>query len=157
MRTALFTLAVLALASGAAKAHDVNEPTQQTAQSPMTSTLDKAVIANERKLNDAVGKGDKAAFLAMIAPGAWMADENGFMKVADLAATFEQLKIANWTIADEKVLWADANTAIVTYKWTGSGTYQGQPVASPTYASTVWAKKGDKWVALYHQESAAKK
>jgi hypothetical protein len=123
----------------------------------MTSTLDKALIANERKLNDAVAKGDKATFLAMIAPGAWMADGGGFMKAADLGPMFEQIKISNWAIADEKVLWADANTAIVTYKWTGSGTFQGQPVASPTYASTVWAKKGDKWVALYHQESEAKK
>ena len=25
------------------------------------------------------------------------------------------------------------------------------------YVSTVWTKKGDKWVATYHQESEAKK
>jgi len=41
------------------------------------------------------------------------------------------------------------------YRWTGKGTYQGQPLPSPTYASTVWANKGGKWQAVFHQETNA--
>ena len=50
---------------------------------------------------------------------------------------------------------ADDKTALVLYKWTGAGTMMGQPVPSPTYASTVWTKKGGKWVAIFHQETTA--
>ena len=159
MKTAVWTLAILALTSGATTiAQDVNEPTQQAPRpAASANTLDKALIANERKLNDLVAKGDQAGFLALIAPGAWSADAGGFMKVSDFAPLMSQLKLSNWTITDEKVSWVDATTAIVTYKRTGTGTFQGQPVDSPTYASTVWTKKGDKWLAVYHQESAARK
>ena len=45
----------------------------------------------------------------------------------------------------------------VAYKWTGSGTFAGQPFPSTVYASTVWTKKGDKWIAVFHQESEAAK
>jgi hypothetical protein len=29
----------------------------------------------------------------------------------------------------------------------------GQPAASPTLASTVWVKEGNKWLAAFHQET----
>ena len=30
-----------------------------------------------------------------------------------------------------------------------------QPVKSPVYVSTVYTKRGDKWMAMYHQETTA--
>jgi hypothetical protein len=158
MKKVVWTLAMLALTSGAAYAQDVNEPTPQAQPAMLSSsTLDKALIANERKINDAVAKGDKTAFSALVAPTAWMADGSGFMKTSDFLPMFADVKITSWAISDEKVSWVDSNTAIVTYKWTGAGTFQGQPIPASTYASTVWTKKGDKWVAVYHQESEAAK
>lgn len=159
MKKAIWTLAMLALMTGAAYAQDVNEPTQQPMERKLSTanTLDKALIANERKINEAVAKGDKATFSALVLPTAWMADGNGFMKTSDFLAGFADIKLSSWAIGDEKVSWVDNNTAIVTYKWTGAGTWQGQPLPAATYASTVWTKKGDKWIAVYHQESDLKK
>ncbi|HYT67539.1 MAG TPA: nuclear transport factor 2 family protein [Vicinamibacterales bacterium] len=160
MKKVVWTLAMLALTCGAASAQDVNEQTAQAMperQMSTANTLDKALIANERKINDAVAKGDKAAFTALVAPNAWSADGNGFMKVSDFVPMLDQYKVTSWEIADEKVSWIDNNTAIVTYKWTGAGTFQGQPLPSPVYASSVWTKKGDKWLVAFHQESEASK
>ncbi len=158
MKNVVLTLAALALMCGTAAAQDVNEPTSQQTQTMSTAnTLDKALIANERKMNDAVAKGDKATFQALVSPNAWSADGGGFMKVSDFIAMFDQVKVSSWSMSDEKVNWLDGNNAIVTYKWTGAGTFQGQPVPGTVYVSTVWTKKGDKWVATYHQESEAKK
>jgi hypothetical protein len=159
MKTVITTLAALALTCGVAAAQDVNEPAQNISDRPMyqSSSLDKGLIANERKVADALAKGDKAAFSALVAPTAWSGDSSGFMKVSDMLATFDQIKITSWAISDEKVSWIDGNTAIVTYKWTGAGTFGGQPIPPTVYASTVWTKKGDKWVAIFHQESEAKK
>lgn len=161
MKKVVWTLGMLALTSGMASAQDTNElvptplPYYESGQAP--SALDKALIANEQKINEAVAKGDKAAFNALVAPDAWSIDGMGLMKVSDFAAVLDQLKIKTWKLTDENVSWVDQTTAIVTSKWTGSGTFQGQPVPGTTYASTVWTKKGDKWVAVFHQESEAVK
>ena len=162
MKKVVWMFGMLALASGMASAQEVNElaPTplpyyESAAQA--SSALDKAIIANENKINDAVAKGDKAAFTAMVVPDAWSLDGNGTMKVSEFAAMLDQMKVKTWKITDEKVLWVDPNTAVITYKWTGSGTFQGQPVPGVTYASTIWTKKGDKWLAVFHQESEAAK
>lgn len=144
MKKVFATLGMLALTAGMAAAQD-------------KAATEKALIANETRINEAVAKTDKAAFNALVAPDAWSADGNGFMKVSDFSAMMDQLKVKTWKISDEKVTWADANTAIVTYTWTGAGTFQGQPFPSKTYVSSVWTKKGDKWLVVYHQESEAAK
>jgi hypothetical protein len=71
----------------------------------------------------------------------------GAMKISVFAAKLDQVSVTAWQISDEKVRWVDANTAVISYKWTGTGTFQGQKFPSPVWASTVWAKKGDKWLA----------
>ena len=162
MKKVVWTLGMLALTSGMAFGQDVNEPVQppppfvQRAVPAGQHAADSVLIANERKMNDAVAKGDKAAFSALASPDAMSADGNGFMKVSEFAAVLDKVKLTSSTLTDEKVWWADPNTAIVTSTWTGAGTYMGQPVPTKTYSSTVWTKKGDKWLAVFHQESEAK-
>ena len=69
-----------------------------------SSALDKALIANENKINEAVAKGDKAAFAALVAADGWSVDGNGFMKVVGLRSRMlDQVKIKTWKISDEKV------------------------------------------------------
>jgi hypothetical protein len=142
MRRVFAIFGVLVLSAGLAAAQD-------------KAATEKALIANENKVNDAVAKGDKAAFSALVPSDSMMADGNGVMTTADFLPVFDTVKITTWKITDAKVEWVDASTAIVIYTWTGTGTFQGQKVPPKVYASTVWTKRGDKWVAVYHQESAA--
>jgi hypothetical protein len=119
---------------------------------------EKTIIANERAVNDAVAKGTVAGFKQHVAADGWAIDPmTGRAPVADFikdfAAMTKDMKITSWDITDSKVQWVDANTAVHSYKWTGKGTYQGQPVPSPTWASTVWTKKNGQWMAVFHQES----
>jgi hypothetical protein len=119
---------------------------------------EKTIIANERAVNDAVVKGNLAGFKEHVAADGWTVEAQGgrapvseFLKQFD--AMTKDTKISSWDITESKVQWVDANTAIHSYKWTGSGTAQGQPIPSPVWASTVWSKKGGKWMAVFHQES----
>jgi len=161
MKKVVWTLAMLALTCGTAQAQDVNElvpaPGYQAPAAPAMSALDKALIANERKIADALMKKDRATLTSLISADGWSGDASGFMKTSDFLGGLDQLVIKSYKISDEKVAWVDANTAIVTYTWTGSGTFAGQPFPSTVYASTVWTKKGDKWVAVFHQETEAAK
>jgi len=144
MKSVFAAFGMLVLTAGMAAAQD-------------KAATEKALIASEQKLNEAVAKGDKATFSAMIAPDAWSADSNGFSKVSDFVAMFDQVKVTSWKISDARVQWIDAGNALVLYTWTGAGTIAGQPFPSKVYVSTVWTKKGDKWLAAYHQESEAAK
>ena len=119
---------------------------------------EKTIVANERAINDAVSKGNAARFKEHVALDGWAVDSmSGRMSVADFLKAFDvmtkDMKMTSWDITDSKVQWVDANTAVHSYKWTGSGTYQGQPIPSPVWASTVWTKKNGKWTAVFHQES----
>jgi hypothetical protein len=144
----LVTIAVagvfIALGAGYARAQDPQ--------------AEKTIIANERAVNEAVAKGNAAGFKQHVAPDGWSLDGmTGRMAVADFLKDFDkmtkEMKLTSWDITDSKVQWVDANTAVHTYKWTGEGTYQGQPMPSPVWASTVWTKKNGKWTAVFHQES----
>jgi len=144
MRKAFAIIGILSLTAAAAAAQD-------------RAAAEKALVANEMKVTEAVAKGDKATFTSMVANDAWSADNTGITRVSDFVTMFDQLKVSSWKITDPKVLWVDANNAVVIYTWTGAGTFQGQPIPAKVYAATVWTKKGDTWLVAYHQESEAAK
>jgi hypothetical protein len=142
--TALVIAGLLCVGAGTAVAQDAQ--------------TEKAIIANERSVNEAFATGNPAAFKALVAADGWAVDSvMGRAPVADMIKDFagltKELKITSWDITDSKIVWADASTAIHSYKWTAKGTDHGKPIVSPTWASTVWTKKGGKWVAVYHHES----
>jgi ketosteroid isomerase-like protein len=141
---AIFAVLFLALTTTPALAQD--------------AATEKTLIANERAVMDAFAKGNRAAVEKFLARDGWGVDPMmGRMSNADMLKSFDtmakDMKIASWTITDEKVVWADPNTAIVNYTWSGKGTYQGQPMPSPMLATTVWTKRGGDWVAVFHQET----
>jgi hypothetical protein len=124
------------------------------------AATEKALIANERAINEAFAKANKTAFAKLVAADGWAIDPiMGRMSVAEFLKGFDamakDMKITSWAMSNEKVMWVDANTAVLNYTWTGKGTYQGQPVPSPTLASTVWTKRKGTWAAVFHQETTA--
>jgi hypothetical protein len=127
--------------------------------SAQDAQTEETLIANERAVQDAVAKGNVEVFKQHVAADAWSISMAGRMPVADFVKDFakmtKEMNITSWDITDTKTIWTDPNTAVLTYQWTGVGTYQGQPVPSPVWCSTVWSKKGGKWMAVFHQESAA--
>ena len=99
-----------------------------------------------------------AGFKQYVAADGWAIDPaSGRGPISDFVKNFDAMvkdtKMSSWDITDDKVQWVDANTAVHTYKWTGNGTYKGQPIPSPAWASTVWTKKNGKWTAVFHHES----
>lgn len=129
-------------------------PSLAAAQST-TAGNTKQIEAMERALNAAIQKGDLTAFKANIADDAISMDGSGPMPIAEFLKMFDQFKIQSFTIEQPSVRFLNDSTAIITYRWTGKGTMMGQPVPSPTWASTVWVKRADKWAAVFHQETNA--
>ena len=118
---------------------------------------EKAMIDAEHKVLEAIAKGDLGAFKALVSNEGWSVDPSGVMSVKEFEKNFKQFKIEpGWKISDTRVIWAASNTAILTYKWTGKGTFMGQPLPEVVFASTVWHEADKRWVAMFHQETPAK-
>jgi methionine-rich copper-binding protein CopC len=130
------------------------------AQAPAASNhaaIEKQIVASERAINDAVAKGDMKAFHAQIAADAFGIDPGGITKVSgpDFDKMLLATKIQSWNMDGSQFYWVNDNTVVHMYRWTGKGSYEGQPIPSPTWASTVWSNKGGKWMAVFHQETTA--
>jgi hypothetical protein len=154
----VFALCTVGLAAQGPAAVSPAAKTSAPAAGADKAAIEKALVANEMKINNLIVKGDPAALKDLIADDAWTADDGGFMSVADFLKMLKPgvAKITDMKLDQFKVLWIGADTAVLTYVWTGKGTYMDQPVTSPTYSSTVYAKRGTKWLAVYHQETGAK-
>lgn len=124
-------------------------------QGATTADTERALIANERRVNEAVVKNDMSTFNSLVAHDGMVADMSGFSKVAEFTKHVGQAQISTWDIADPRVYWVDESTAIVMYTWTGKGTWAGQPIPEKAYASTVWTERNGRWIAVFHQETAA--
>ena len=125
------------------------------AQTADTALADKLLIDHERKIFEAVTKGDKASFVALVADDGVWASGDGFVPMKLVGDAFDQMNVTRSDLVNPQVLWINPTTAVVAYAWTGSRTFMGQQLAPRMITSTVWTKRSDKWVAIYHQESDA--
>ena len=123
------------------------------AHAQANAAVAKQLEANERAINVAVQKGDVAAFTAMVSPDGFAMDGTGMMPVSEFVKMFAQIKLQTFAIDNVKVVMAGDNAAVITYKFTGKGTMMGQAMPSPVWASTTYANRGGKWVAVFHQET----
>lgn len=64
-------------------------------------------------------------------------------------------QIAGFTLSDFAYMWLDKDTVLMTYKANQDGTCGGNKIAPKVIASSIWQKKGDKWVSPFHQETVA--
>lgn len=143
MRKIIGTLAAVGLVCAVAYAQE----------KPGAKPDEKLLIANERALLDAVAKADKASYQSLILPeGVWTM-KSGFVPMQLLADGLDAFKLTKWDIVNPHVLWLGDDSALVSYAWTGTGTFGDQPLAPTTLASTVWVKRGGKWLAVHHQET----
>jgi Domain of unknown function (DUF4440) len=146
LRLLLLAASVLGIASTGAVAF--GQTTDNTAQAKM-------LIDQERKLMESIAKGDKAAFRGFVAADGVWARAGSFVPSAAFVDAVEQFKVTKWDIGTPHVLWVDPTTAVLAYVWTGAGTFNDRDLAPHLIASTVWTKRGDKWVVVYHHESEA--
>jgi hypothetical protein len=126
---------------------------QEKAGAKLSDTTDEALLANERALQTAVAKGDKAAFQSLVLGSGIWATKIGFIPMNLLADGLDDFQLTKWEIVNPHVTRLDDNSAIVLYSWTGTGTFHNQPVAAITLASTVWTRRGGKWLAAHHQQT----
>lgn len=168
MKKSLWVLTVLGLCAVAAFGAVVNAQATKPQEKPSTpptqmapagdhSAVEKALMANETKITEMFAKKDIAGLKTLIAENGYGIDPMGGNPVSQMYAELPKMdfKVTDQKLSDFHFQWIDDNTVVMSYTWTGKGTMMGQPLPSPTYSSTVWTKKNNKWWAVFHQETPA--
>lgn len=146
MRQIAGVFAVIVLSGSAVYGQD------QTAGTAM-GEIEKAIVAQEQALYQAVAKQDKASFQSLtVADGNWTTS-SGFVPMRLLVDNLGAFRISKFAIVNPHVKRLDGESALVIYVRTGEGTFGEQPFAPTALASTVWVRRDGSWRALHHQET----
>lgn len=148
-----FVFASLAYAQEPAPAASPSpKPAMSRAQSQ------RIIIANERKLWEAWKNKDIKPFKATLSADAVMVSDSG---VADKARALKDMEstlceVKTYELTDLKVKFFDSNNALLTYRSTQDATCGGQQVPAAVWSSSLYVKRGGRWLAAAHQETTAK-
>jgi hypothetical protein len=100
-----------------------------------------------------VARADKASFLSLVAPDGEWTTTQGFIPMNLLADGLEGFRLGKWAIVNPQLRRLTEDSAIVVYAWTVSGTFNDRQFAPTMLASTVWARRSGKWLAVHHQDT----
>ncbi|MGB6869295.1 MAG: nuclear transport factor 2 family protein [Acidobacteriaceae bacterium] len=63
--------------------------------------------------------------------------------------------VNSFALSDFSFMWLDKDTVLMIYTATQDATCSGKKQAGKVIASSLWQKKGGKWVSPFHQETDA--
>ena len=164
----LLLLAALALAASACantntntgegntNAANANTNTNTAAASPTPAAgpSQADIEARERQVWDAMKAKNWDAFSAMLADDFQAVGGDGVHNKAETLEMLKKYELTEYTFSDLRLVKVDADLAVLTYTATEKSTLDGKASSGkPARASSAWVKRGDKWLAVYHQES----
>ena len=62
--------------------------------------------------------------------------------------------VSRYSLDNTKVTMLSGDVALLTYRYAHNAVCGGHSEASPLWASTVYVKRGGKWLIAFHQEIA---
>ena len=128
------------------------------AQNPDRSnkrTTEQLMIDNEKAVWQAAKAKDVAHFNQLVAEDARMVFESGVFTRAEYLRGLPDRTITEFNLTDFTVLKPTAQTSIVIYEASRSGTYKGRPFPPATVReASVWVNRDGRWMAVLNQETA---
>ena len=117
--------------------------------------LQKQLVDLETAMWNAWKNKDACVFEKNLSADSVLVDGNGVSGKASIAGGISACNVTSFSLSDWKMTKLNANTALLTYKGTQSGTCGGTALPSTVWASSIWAKRKGVWVATFHQETPA--
>lgn len=153
----LAAILVLAFASFAIAQEPTPSPTPKPKAPRVTqATLQKDLAEKETALWNAFKNKDMKPFETHVAADAVVVDSGGLMTRGSLPEGMKMCDIKSFSLSDWKLTKPTSTTALMVYKGTQEGTCAGAPVPATVWVSSLWVKRKDTWVTVFHQETAAR-
>ena len=120
--------------------------------------LQKQLAAIETKFWEGWAKSDVKPFKTYIAADAIMVGENGTQDKETIVKAIEAggCEVRSYDLSDFKLVSVTRDTAVLTYKGNQDATCGGEVVPRTVWISSVYVRRGGRWLAVAHQETAAR-
>ena len=153
-----FTLAgltLLTIASLCFGQSDLNKAAKTKGKAMTQSSPDKDLIDREKAVWEIVKNKQVDAFRKNFVDNYSGVSSDGVKDINQEVEGVRIVDLKSYSLADTKVVFPNKGTAVLTYKVTVEGSYQGQDISGVYYASSVWVNQGGKWLAILHTEAKA--
>jgi hypothetical protein len=118
------------------------------------ATLEEQIVANEKRVIwEAVAKKQVGVLRDALAEDYLDVSDVGVFNKSETLQLIPELNLRDYTLDKFKVVRVDSGSAIVTYEAVQHWTLKGQEGSSHVRASSVWARRGGRWLIVFHQES----
>jgi ketosteroid isomerase-like protein len=124
--------------------------------SPQPDPLQEQIVAHERSGLDALKIGDLATFAASTADDAVFVDSHGPASKAEVVEHTAGFHLHDYTMSDVRFVPVSADSGLIVYTLAESGESHGKEFTARVYVSSLWIRRGGKWVCAFSQETGAK-
>jgi ketosteroid isomerase-like protein len=118
--------------------------------------LREEIVAQERAELDSLKTGDMTAFANFLADDAVFVDAQGAAGKAEVVKNTAGFRLREYTMTDVRFVALSADSGLIAYRMTETGTSHGKEFTAKVYVSALWLKRGEKWMCVFSQETAAK-
>lgn len=149
MKRSIAALALLAAVASAFAAGQVRRDDPAEAE----------IVALERRAFEAWKNKDKKFFEDNLAEdGQYLAADGVGAKAQYVQAIAgNSCKVTTYSLDNTKVTMLNKDAALLTYRYTHDAVCGETPEASPLWASTIYVRRGGRWLIAFHQEIPAAK
>jgi hypothetical protein len=149
---ALTLLGIVSICSGQSGPNSV---AKTTSKATSQSSPEKAVIDREKALWEIVKKKQVEEFRKYYVDNYMGVSSDGIRDINQEVEGVRIVELRSYSLADMKLVFPNKATAILTYKVTVQGSFQGQDFSGVYYCSSVWVDQRGTWLAVLHTEAKA--
>lgn len=164
MKKVLALASLLCLASACAPAEQgagnanlaATNANTATPQPTPAAVSEAELIALDRQILDALKAKNWDAFAALLADDQLSVWSDSVQDKAQSVEAVKKLELTDISTSEHRVVRFGPDAAVLTYTSVAKGSYDGRPMpGTPSRDSTVWVRRGGKWLAAFHQETTA--
>src|SRR5882672_8416844 len=120
-------------------------------------SVEAQIVALEKRAFEAWKNKDRQFFEDHMAEGGQYLDLNGVGGKAQYVKAIidNNCTVSTYALDNTRVTMLSKDVALLTYRYSHDAVCGGSPEASPIWASTMYVKRGGKWLIAFHQEITA--
>jgi ketosteroid isomerase-like protein len=125
-------------------------------QGVSTDALRDEIVAQERAGLDALKTGDLTAFANSTADDAVFVDAAGPASKEQVMKNVGGFRLSDYSMSDVRFVALLADSGMIVYRIAETGTSHGREFTAKAIVSSLWVRRGGKWMCMFSQETATK-
>ena len=125
-------------------------------QEVRTDALRDEIVAQERAGLDALKTGDLTAFANSTADDAVFVDAAGPASKEQVMRNVAGFRLSDYSMSDVRFVALSADSGLIVYRIAETGTSHGKEFTAKAIVSSLWVRRGGKWMCMFSQETATK-